>query len=245
MEEWSHLDSLWSVDEEIQESEVGPDQTDIRAGEASASASASATQQQAVARNKFKTKSARKNSNVVEIAEEEGVKKLDHNAKERIRRMKLNASYLALQALLPDSRRSKKKWTAPAIVDRVVTYIPELENEIESLRGKKENVQLQRAKENNPSPREQDPTISLNQVNQQEAIFQVCVERQEQEESQLTHLLECLESEGVNVKSASALDVSATRICHHLHIQGNEVNLHSKIMTMNRNSIDIECSISN
>lgn len=105
MEDWSHLDSLWSVDEEILESGVGPAQMENRAGEASASA----TQQEAVARNKLiKTRSARKNSsNVIEIAEEEGVKKLDHNAKERIRRMKLNASYLALQALLPDSRRSK------------------------------------------------------------------------------------------------------------------------------------------
>lgn len=110
----------------------------------------------------------------------------------------------------------QKKWSAPAIVDRVVTYIPELENEIESLRGKKENVQLQRAKENHPST---NPTISLNQVDQQEAIFQVCLERQEQEESQLTHLLEGLESEGVSIKSASALDVSDTRICFHLHIQ--------------------------
>ncbi|XP_042018852.1 transcription factor bHLH160-like [Salvia splendens] len=171
----------------------------------------------------IKTRSARKNSsNVIEIAEEEGVKKLDHNAKERIRRMKLNASYLALQALLPDSRRSKKKWSAPAIVDRVVTYIPELENEIESLRGKKENVQLQRAKESKLSAKEQDPTISLNQVNQQEAIFQVCLERQEQEESQLTRFLEGLESEGVSIKSASALDVSDTRICFHLHIQTND-----------------------
>lgn len=34
-------------------------------------------------------------------------KKLDHNAKERIRRMKINASFLALRALLPDSTRSK------------------------------------------------------------------------------------------------------------------------------------------
>lgn len=34
-------------------------------------------------------------------------KKQDHNAKERLRRMKLNATYLALGALLPQSRRSK------------------------------------------------------------------------------------------------------------------------------------------
>lgn len=34
-------------------------------------------------------------------------KKQDHNAKERIRRMKINASFLALRALLPHSTTSK------------------------------------------------------------------------------------------------------------------------------------------
>lgn len=112
MEEWSHLDpSLdhsWSVYEEI-----GPPQISYgKSGEASA------TQEVAPGKNKFKTKktnsksrnnSSRLFSNEIESAEEgqSGVKKLDHNAKERIRRMKLNASYLALRALLPDSRRSK------------------------------------------------------------------------------------------------------------------------------------------
>lgn len=63
------------------------------------------------------SKTRKKNSRInndengaMEQSAEEGpsvAKKLDHNAKERIRRMKLNASYLALRALLPDSRRSK------------------------------------------------------------------------------------------------------------------------------------------
>lgn len=34
-------------------------------------------------------------------------RKLKHNAKEKIRRLKLNASYLSLQSLLPKCRRSK------------------------------------------------------------------------------------------------------------------------------------------
>lgn len=45
-------------------------------------------------------------------ADEEGTsvaKKMNHNANERIRRMKLNASYLALRALLPDYSRSRSK----------------------------------------------------------------------------------------------------------------------------------------
>lgn len=62
-------------------------------------------------------KRSRKSSNQVVaemlqiISAEDGTsvaKKLHHNAKERIRRMKLNASYLALQALMPQSRRRSK-----------------------------------------------------------------------------------------------------------------------------------------
>ena len=34
-------------------------------------------------------------------------KKLDHNAKEKVRRLKLNETYLTLRSLLPDSRRAK------------------------------------------------------------------------------------------------------------------------------------------
>ncbi|GFY89350.1 hypothetical protein Acr_06g0012900 [Actinidia rufa] len=40
-------------------------------------------------------------------------KQLDHNAKERVRRMKLNASYLALRSLLPNARRSKVEISPP------------------------------------------------------------------------------------------------------------------------------------
>ncbi len=58
--------------------------------------------------NGFKRKQPRKK--VVETNGEEGlaVKKQDHNAKERVRRKNLNASYLALGSMLPaDSRRTK------------------------------------------------------------------------------------------------------------------------------------------
>jgi len=35
------------------------------------------------------------------------MKKLDHNAKERVRRLKLNASYLEFRSLLPESKKAK------------------------------------------------------------------------------------------------------------------------------------------
>ncbi|KAK6136504.1 hypothetical protein DH2020_029740 [Rehmannia glutinosa] len=159
-------------------------------------------------------------------AEEEGPsnpKKLDHNAKERIRRMKLNASYLALRALLPDSRRSKKRWSAPAIIDRVLKHIPEMENEVEALRSNKENiVQLSAAKNKKIAVNNEDQncTISFNKVNQEEAIIQICMARKYG--LGFSNLLQCVEDEGIYIiKSASTLYVCETRICYNLHIQIN------------------------
>lgn len=41
------------------------------------------------------------------VGEGSSSKKLDHNAKEKVRRMKLNEIFLTLRTLLPDSRRAK------------------------------------------------------------------------------------------------------------------------------------------
>ncbi|KAI3445634.1 hypothetical protein Pfo_002299 [Paulownia fortunei] len=153
-------------------------------------------------------------------------KKLDHNAKERIRRMKVNASYLALRALLPDSRRSKKRWSAPAIVDRVLKYIPELENEVEALRSKKENVQSaaknKKISTENPSSQYETLTVSFNKVNQEEAIIQICMAREDDQDGlAFTNLMQSVEDEGICIKSASTIYICERRICYHLHIQIN------------------------
>ncbi|XP_073029664.1 uncharacterized protein [Primulina eburnea] len=93
-------------------------------------------------KRKSKSSDFKETSTLEQIDLQEGTsvaKKMDHNAKERIRRMKINASFLALRALLPDSRRSKKKWSAPSIVDRALKYIPELQNQVQELKSKKQS----------------------------------------------------------------------------------------------------------
>ncbi|KAL5545008.1 hypothetical protein UlMin_008792 [Ulmus minor] len=84
--------------------------------------------------NRFSTPFESSN-NALTIFEEEGSvdKKEEHNTKERIRRMKLNASYLLLGSLIPNSRA--KRWTAPVIIDRALQYIPQLENILSDLFG--------------------------------------------------------------------------------------------------------------
>ncbi|KAL0357161.1 UNVERIFIED_CONTAM: Transcription factor [Sesamum calycinum] len=158
-------------------------------------------------------------------------KKLDHNAKERIRRMKLNASYLALRSLLPDSRRSKKRWSAPAIVEKVLKYIPELENEVEALRSKKDNIVQQSSsaaskKKRIASGQHQNLTVCVNKINQEEAVVQVCMGTAEDDDDDdgevvaFTNLLQAVEDEGIcNIKSASTVHACESRVCCHLHIQ--------------------------
>ncbi|KAL7157306.1 hypothetical protein ABFS83_02G069000 [Erythranthe nasuta] len=158
-------------------------------------------------------------------------KKLHHNAKERIRRMKVNASYLALRSLMPDSRRSKKRWSAPSIIDRVLNYIPELQNEVKALKSKKETAKLAaKAKKiiiaNNIPTHSQyeSPAVFLKKINREEAIIQICIARSEENRdrgSSFTNLLQSLEDEGIWIKSSSVLVVCERRICCNLHVQIN------------------------
>lgn len=114
----------------------------------------------------------------------------------------------------------QKKWSAPAIVERVLKYIPELENEVEALRCKKENVQTQTEiaqKKIHTDAKYENPTISFNRVSREEAVVQVCMSRDC--ESQFTNLVQRVEDEGISIKSASALNVSESRTCYHLHFQ--------------------------
>ncbi|KAL8061142.1 hypothetical protein ABFX02_02G069000 [Erythranthe guttata] len=156
-------------------------------------------------------------------------KKLHHNAKERIRRMKVNASYLALRSLMPDSRRSKKRWSAPSIINRVLNYIPELQSEVKALKSKKETAKLAaKAKKiiiaNNIPTNSQyeSPAVFLNRIKRDEAIIQICIARSEENRgSSFTNLLQSLEDEGICIKSSSVLVVCERRICCNLHVQIN------------------------
>ncbi|KAK4777627.1 hypothetical protein SAY87_017814 [Trapa incisa] len=167
------------------------------------------------------------------------VKKQDHNAKERVRRMKLNASYLALGELLPPSRRSKKRWSAPMIIDRVVEYIPELRQEIEDLTVKKERMLEHKAEAASCSSavgagcsdqlESSSPiTVSVHNVRSgEELIVQICAKRKRRrredpgEDDGIVSLLSNFEAEGISVLTASMLDVGEDQACYHLHIQMN------------------------
>ncbi|KAK6253641.1 hypothetical protein QUC31_015361 [Theobroma cacao] len=180
-------------------------------------------------RNNYRHKVLQTGNKEVQADEGEGstVKKQEHNAKERIRRMKLHASYLALGALIPDSSRSKKRKSAPLIIDRAVEYIPELEEEIEKLTLRK-NDMLSTIKHKQPlnqNPHlkpDQDPSVSVHEIRQGEVITQIY--SQIHPDDAFSNLLQKVEEEGTCIMSASTLQVSDDGVCYHLHIQQGEAS---------------------
>ncbi|CAI8602009.1 unnamed protein product [Vicia faba] len=67
------------------------------------------------------------------------VKKLVHNASERHRRKKINNLYSSLRSLLPLSDQMKKL-SIPLTISRVLKYIPELQEHVEGLIKRKEEI---------------------------------------------------------------------------------------------------------
>nr|KJB79028.1 hypothetical protein B456_013G038100 [Gossypium raimondii] len=154
------------------------------------------------------------------------MKKQEHNAKERIRRMKLHAAYLALGALLPsDSTGSKKRKSTALIIDRAVEYIPELEKEIEKLTLRK-NDMLSTIKNKKSCAvlnhfQLRQPSVSVHEIKQGEFIVQICT--QEYPDCSFLNLLHNVEEEeGICIISASTHQVSDHGHCYHLHIQMHE-----------------------
>ncbi|KAL5563536.1 hypothetical protein UlMin_033283 [Ulmus minor] len=174
-------------------------------------------------RNKSRIKHRRINvKEAVQSFVEEGSvdKKEEHNAKERIRRMKLNASYLSLGSVLPNSR-AKKRWTAPVIIDRALQYIPQLEKEIDELRLKKNHMQsaveTRQLLNQEQNSQVEALTISVSQVKKCEAIIQIC--RKRGRENVLSDLFGNIEDEGICIASASTILVCDERVCYHIHVQ--------------------------
>lgn len=114
----------------------------------------------------------------------------------------------------------QKRWSSPRIIDRVLEYIPELENEIENLTLKKDNMlsslENEQTHQNQPSDL-QVPTVSVTEVRKDEVIVQICMQREPG--NVLSNLMQNVEGEGMGIMSASSLYVCDERICYHLHIQ--------------------------
>ncbi|KAK3185176.1 hypothetical protein Dsin_032462 [Dipteronia sinensis] len=189
----------------------------------------------------FKTSRDTINTYVVEANAEEGPsnnsKKQEHNAKEKVRRMKLNATYLALGALLPNYPRTKKRSiNAPVLIDRAVEYIPELEKEIGKLSLRKNNLvsaiekqkylisQTSSSSSHSDDHQLQVASVSVHEVVKgEQVIIQIlCIQK---DHDQVSNLLQNVQAQGMCILSASTLQVCEERVSYHLHIQVDQMSL--------------------
>ncbi|KAF8049323.1 hypothetical protein N665_2240s0011 [Sinapis alba] len=156
-------------------------------------------------------------------------KKQERNANERLRRLRLHASYLTLGTLLPDhSSSSKKKWCAPSIMDRVVTYIPKLHNEVEELTlRKKKLVEEMESKRSRGLEQREDPHVRAISVLElegsgDEVVVQISMKRVKEDE--FSNLLHVMEMQGFSILSASSSLVCRDQkvVCYNFHVKIDE-----------------------
>lgn len=168
------------------------------------------------------------------------VKKLSHNASERDRRKKVNHLVSSLRSLLPVADQTKKM-SIPTTVSRVIKYIPELQQQVEALSKKKEDLlcrisrQLQGDAVNKDSQRRishhnSDFVVSTSRLNDCEAV--VHISSYEAHKAPLSDILQCLENNGLYLLNASSSETFGGRVFYNLHFQVEKTQrLESEILT--------------
>ncbi|KAK1574792.1 hypothetical protein Q3G72_000017 [Acer saccharum] len=158
------------------------------------------------------------------------VKKFYHNASERDRRKKINTLYSSLRSLLPANDQTKKL-SIPGTISHVLKYIPELQQQVESLIQKKEEV-LSRIS----SSRQEGEDVIIHQEKQRKSLvgsslFSISARRLSDSEvviqisayklrqNPLSEILFNLEEDGLLLINASSFETSAGRVFYNLHLQ--------------------------
>ncbi|XP_020235993.1 transcription factor ORG2 [Cajanus cajan] len=165
------------------------------------------------------------------------VKKLSHNASERDRRKKVNHLVSSLRSLLPLADQTKKM-SIPATVSRVLKYIPELQQQVQGLTKKKEELlrrisrQLQGEAVNKESQRKVNSAfvVSTSRLNDCEAV--VHISSYEVHKAPLSEILHCLENNGLSLLNASSSETFGGRVFYNLHFQVEKTHrLEPEILT--------------
>ncbi|KAK1366003.1 Basic helix-loop-helix transcription factor [Heracleum sosnowskyi] len=157
--------------------------------------------------------------------EPNAVKKINHNANERDRRKKMNILYSSLRTLLPASDQAKKL-SIPNTVSRVLKYIPELQNEVERLIRKKEEltskiskrgelIQFESQRNNSTIP-SCSSTVSASLLGDRDVTIQIST--YEANMSLLSEAIEILEKEGFHFVNAS-FNSFGKRLFYNMHFQ--------------------------
>ncbi|XP_050226781.1 transcription factor ORG2-like [Mercurialis annua] len=153
-------------------------------------------------------------------------KKLNHNASERDRRKKMNTLYSSLRSLIPSSDRMKRL-SIPATISMVLKHIPELQQQLETLVQRKEELLLKLSKQDNliinPQLNKRKNTcqntlsiVSANQLGDKEIVMQISTHNNT---TLLSEILLFLEEEGLVLTNSSSFQSSDGKVFYNLHFQ--------------------------
>ncbi|KAG7033594.1 Transcription factor ORG2, partial [Cucurbita argyrosperma subsp. argyrosperma] len=168
------------------------------------------------------TPSPKGSANVSKMA-----KKLNHNASERDRRKKINSLYSSLRSLLP-STDQMKKLSNPATISRILSYIPELQQQVEGLMRKKEELMAAMVGHEVKSDKEKktkcaatsfSSIVSTSRLGQREMAIQISTDINGGHQNSLSEILVCLEEEGLLLLNASSFESFDGKVFHNLHLQ--------------------------
>ncbi|KAF5191900.1 Transcription factor org2 [Thalictrum thalictroides] len=156
-------------------------------------------------------------------------KKLNHNASERDRRKKLNDLYSTLRSLLPRSDQ-KKKLSIPSSITQALKYIPQLQNQVEKLVQRKEeilsrtsdkqnNVAYHSIKKIKQGPLGQSlPNVAVNTIDDNEIVVQICTTKINRSHH-FSNILQSLEKDELQILNASTFASCENKVFYTLHVQ--------------------------
>ncbi|KAM3696633.1 hypothetical protein ACJW31_06G053900 [Castanea mollissima] len=162
------------------------------------------------------------------------VKKLHHNARERDRCKKImksaiqtpsNTLYSSLRTLLPPADQAEKL-SIPATVSRMVKYIPELQQQVDILIQKKEELisricrqgeQIHQENQRQIASRSFLSAVSASWLNDREVMIQISTYKVHK--SPLAEILPNLEKDGFLILNASSFESFGGRVFYNLHLQ--------------------------
>ncbi|PRQ55156.1 putative transcription factor bHLH family [Rosa chinensis] len=155
-------------------------------------------------------------------------KKLNHNASERDRHKKINNLYSSLRSLVPADHA--KRLSIPDTVSRVLKYIPELQQQVEGLIQKRdellskistqENVILQEEKKVKSTAwrsRSSLSAVSTTRLSDGEVAIQISTIKSSH--NFVSRILQSLEEDGLEILNASSFESSRGRVFYNLHLQ--------------------------
>ncbi|CAH8350470.1 unnamed protein product [Eruca vesicaria subsp. sativa] len=154
------------------------------------------------------------------------IKKLKHNANERNRRKKTNSLFSSLRSCLPRSDKPKKL-SIPQTVSRSVEYIPKLEEEVKTLKQKKDDllVRILGQRETYVKPQAKVvasyfSTVFATKLRDNEIMVQISSSKIHN--FSIYNVLSGLEEDGFVLVDVSSSSSRGERVFYTLHLQGNK-----------------------